>query len=85
MCFTPGGCFSWVLRGLARQDITSTLFRVELLMGRDVAYDLACHKKAEAAAQLAKRTDASKRKKSNKNSKVRTLKQGGIKPQNEKT
>lgn len=43
-------------------------------MGRDVAYDLASHKKAEEAALLATRADASKRKKKpSKTSKVGTL------------
>ncbi|CAM9209213.1 unnamed protein product [Ectocarpus sp. 4 AP-2014] len=52
-------------------DVTSTLFRVELLMGRDIACQLAKHKKAEAAARLAARRNASKRKMSpNKASKV---------------
>ncbi|CAN0183838.1 unnamed protein product, partial [Pylaiella littoralis] len=52
-------------------DITNTLFRVELQMGRDIASQLAKHQKAEAAAQLAARNNASKRKRSsNKTSKV---------------
>ncbi|CAM9247576.1 unnamed protein product, partial [Ectocarpus fasciculatus] len=52
-------------------DITSTLFRVELLMGRETACQLAKHKKAEAAARLAARRNASKRNRSpNKASKV---------------
>ncbi|CAB1113909.1 unnamed protein product [Ectocarpus sp. CCAP 1310/34] len=52
-------------------DITSTLFRVELLMGRDTACQLAKHQKAEAAARLAARRNASKRKRPpNKASKV---------------
>ena len=54
-------------------------------MGRDVAYDLASYKKAEAAAQLATRNDASKRKKKpNKTSKVGTLARVGIKRPHEK-
>eukprot|EP00903_Cladosiphon_okamuranus_P012352 g11581.t1 len=52
-------------------EITSTLFRIELLMGRDVASQLGKHQKAEAAAQLAARKNASKRRKpSKKSSKV---------------
>lgn len=54
-------------------------------MGRDVAYDSASHKKAEAAAQLATRNDASKRKKKpNKTSKVRTLAWVGTKRPHDK-
>lgn len=48
--------------------MTSTLFRIELLMGRDVASQLGKHQKAEAAAQLAARKNASKRRKSSKKS-----------------
>ncbi|CAM9135050.1 unnamed protein product [Scytosiphon promiscuus] len=52
-------------------DILSTLFRVELLMGRDTASQLTRHQKAKAVAELAARKNASKRKKpSNKASKV---------------
>eukprot|EP00752_Nemacystus_decipiens_P012187 g10805.t1 len=49
-------------------EITSTLFRIELLMGRDVASQLGKHQKTEAAARLAARKDASKRRKSSKKS-----------------
>lgn len=80
MCCTSGGLFSSVLHGRTRQDITSTLFRVELLMGRDIAYDLANHKKLETAAQLAKLADPSTRKiQSNKTSKVGNVPHVGIK------
>lgn len=59
---------------LVSQDLIATLFRVELLMGRDVTHHLARHQKEKKAAELAARRKASKQgRPSNNVSKVRCL------------